>query len=183
MSKKPNVGYHMRLVRPANENKAVFAGNLDWLLKATGLSRKKASDALGVDYRVIRRLVTAGVSRPDKRNKDVLDKIKTFFGLNSISELWLTNLSTVLLTEKETGAKFVKKFRDPLKQHFSGVNDSDWLSESLGQSKNSSEVSAKDKSRRAVIRQVNFILSSSIGSRFESVVRDYYSLAQFKQTG
>lgn len=181
-----NPGYHMRLVRPAAENKKIFASNLDWLLRVTGLSRKQASKAIGVDYQVLRRLVTAGVSRPDKRNEEVLDRIRKYFQLNSTAELWLESLGQTLLSEEDTGARFVKKFRDRLVQHFSNASaftltEGEWLTESLGQPKK--ETTKQDKSQRALMRKVEFILSSSIGSRFEAVVRDYYTLAQFKQTG
>ena len=67
----------MRLVAAATpkELKRQFAENLDHLFRYAGHSRKEAADVIGLPYQLVRRLVSAGVSRLDERNQESLQKI------------------------------------------------------------------------------------------------------------
>jgi hypothetical protein len=93
--------------------KQTFAKNIDGLLNLLGLSRKDAAEQIGVTYKLIRRLVSAGISRPDDRNRDNLLAITRFFALPSIQHLWHENLVDDLLAQEE-GLPFVEKFRPQL---------------------------------------------------------------------
>lgn len=90
-----------------------FAENLDGLLGVVGFGRKEAAERIGIDYRFVRRLVSAGVSRPDERTYQNLRKIKDFFGLPTMADLWRADLVPWLLTAKE-GHPFVSRFREEL---------------------------------------------------------------------
>ena len=91
-----------------------FAKNLDDLLRLTGLSRKDAAKAIGIPYTLMRRLVSAGVSRTDERGKDDLMRIADFFTLVDVSRLWRGDLRRLLLDPHE-GQAFIQKFRRALR--------------------------------------------------------------------
>jgi hypothetical protein len=92
-----------------------FAQNLDQLIRLVGQSRKEAAEAIGVTYKLIRRYVSAGISRPDYRSQEGLEKIAAYFGLPHIRSLWRDGLVESLLTTDD-GKLFQEKFRSELEK-------------------------------------------------------------------
>jgi predicted DNA-binding protein (UPF0251 family) len=92
-----------------DEWKLRFAENLDRLVSLVGLSRKDAAGEMRVSYRLLRRIITAGVSRTDDRNLKSLTKIAEFFCLPSVEDLWRSDLVRWLIYSDHSG--FVEKFR------------------------------------------------------------------------
>lgn len=72
-----------------------FARNLDRLIATKGWSRKDAADALGVGYRWLRRAVSSGLDRIERRNQPALDAVVRHFRLSSVNDLWRPNLVAV----------------------------------------------------------------------------------------
>lgn len=95
------------------ELKERFARNLDGLLSVVGLSRKDAAAEIGVPYKLVRRLASAGVSFAEDRNSESLTRIADYFALPSVDHLWRGDLVRRLLATEE-GEGFLKKFRDRL---------------------------------------------------------------------
>lgn len=79
----------------------VFAHNLDRLLASKGLSRKDAADALGVDYKWLRRAVSSGLDRIERRNQSALDAVVRHFRLSSVNDLWRPTLVAVEVRPKD----------------------------------------------------------------------------------
>jgi hypothetical protein len=112
-----------------------FARNVDDLIRLAGHSRKEAAEAIGVTYKLIRRYVSAGISRPDYRSQDSLKKVAAYFALPNVHSLWRTDLVESLLTTDD-GRMFVRKFRSELvkrsKEEESKTSDIDeWRVECL----------------------------------------------------
>ena len=93
----------------ADARKQLFARNLNQLLDVLDLNRKTAADEIGISYRWVRRVVTGGVSRPDKRNLASLEKLVSYFCLPNIDALWTPDLVAALIAS-EPGRSFVEKF-------------------------------------------------------------------------
>lgn len=77
----------------------IFAKNLDQLLRLQGLRRKSASEAIGVPYKWLRRVVSKGVSASSTKNAHHLSKITTYFGLPSHTELWRQDLISLQVSD------------------------------------------------------------------------------------
>ena len=92
------------------ELKRRFACNLDALLRIIGLTRKDAAQAIGVAYKLLRRLASSGVSFVEDRNTEALTMITNYLALPGVDYLWLADLLPRLLTTDE-GRGFVEKFR------------------------------------------------------------------------
>lgn len=73
----------------------VFATNIDRLLATKGWSRKDAAIALGVEYKWLRRAVTSGLDRIERRNQSALNAVVRHFQLSSVNDLWRPNLVIV----------------------------------------------------------------------------------------
>jgi hypothetical protein len=101
----------------SQEWKERFASNLDRLLGVVGLNRKEAAAEIGVSYKLLRRLVSAGVSRTDERNMESLKKIATYFALPSVEDFWRADLIPRLLASDE-GAAFMEKFRPKVREEW-----------------------------------------------------------------
>ncbi len=71
---------------------SVLAQNLNRLLALKRLGRKEAAEALGVPYKWLRRAVSQGLARPDRRNAARLHLVTVFFGLRRIDDLWRPSL-------------------------------------------------------------------------------------------
>lgn len=166
-----------------------FAKNLDELLCLLGMSRKDAAEQIGLNYKLIRRLVTAGISRPDVRNGGSLLKMRHFFVLPSILHFWQENLVDHLLASEE-GRPFVEKFRQQL--HLSrdaqvaklvGVDEMrlDRLSKALEYTLPEKPGSAMPQESAGMDRleKVKAILSSGEPAvqHFSDVIEAYYLLA------
>jgi len=95
------------------ERKRRFAMNLDMLIGLIGLSRKEVADEIGIKHKLVLRLVSAGISRPDDRNVKNLTKIATYFVLPSVDDLWRAGLLQLVLPADGSGG-FINKFRDRL---------------------------------------------------------------------
>ena len=91
------------------DRKEAFAKNLNQLLDVLDLNRKAAAEEIQISYRWVRRVVTSGVSRPDERNKENLDRLVSYFRLPSIEALWTPDLVAALIAS-ELGLRFVEKF-------------------------------------------------------------------------
>lgn len=99
----------MRVILTAEQRKQVFIRNLNQLLDVLGVNRKDAAETLQIPYRWVRRVVTSGVSRPDERNHEALEKLVSYFALPGIAALWTPNLVAALIAS-EQGRTFVEKF-------------------------------------------------------------------------
>jgi hypothetical protein len=93
----------------AEQRKRVFADNLNQLLDLIGGGRKDAAEEIGISYRWVRRMVSAGVSRPDERNEGNLQKLARYFALPGVEHLWWPNLVATLVASDD-GKPFLKKF-------------------------------------------------------------------------
>jgi DNA adenine methylase len=82
----------------------VFAANLDRLLATKWLSRKVAADALGVGYKWLRRAVSSGLDRIERRNQPALDAVVRHFDLSSVNDLWRPNLVAVEVCPRDVVA-------------------------------------------------------------------------------
>jgi DNA adenine methylase len=80
---------------PDTDRPQTFARNLDRLLASKGWSRRDAADALGLGYKWLRRVVTSGLDRIERRNQPVLDAVARHFRLSSVNDLWRPNLVAV----------------------------------------------------------------------------------------
>lgn len=99
-----------------------FVYNFDGLLRITGHGRKDFAEIAGVSYRLIRRVVTKGVSRLDIRNEEALTRVSTYFALPNVKSLWREDLVESLLATNE-GNAFVEKFRSQLERRLRQLND------------------------------------------------------------
>lgn len=97
----------------AEELKERFAANLDRLIGLVGLTRKDAAREVGIPYKLMRRLVSAGVSRPDERSAENLNRLAAYFALPDVDHFWKGDLLVRLLTT-DAGRAFVEKFKDRL---------------------------------------------------------------------
>jgi hypothetical protein len=75
-----------------------LAQNFDRLLILKGLGRKEAEDEIGIAYKWLRRAVSQGLARPDRRNAARLQMVTAFFGLRRIDELWRPSLVELRLS-------------------------------------------------------------------------------------
>src|SRR5579875_1161696 len=105
---EPNLGVRLT----PDEWKGLFAYNLDRLVRLIGLTRKDAAREMHVSYRLLRRLITAGVSRADESNLKSLKRIADFFCLSCVDDLWRHNLARDLMRPGDS--KYVQKFRERL---------------------------------------------------------------------
>lgn len=65
-----------------------FAKNLDALLTAHCVTRKEAAADARVPYQWLRRAVSEGISRPDKRSKGHLEALARSLGLANVEHFW-----------------------------------------------------------------------------------------------
>ena len=79
----------------------VFAANLNRLLATMGWSRKNAADALSVGYKWLRRAVSSGLDRIERRNQPALDAVVRHYSLASVNDLWRPNLVIVEVRPKD----------------------------------------------------------------------------------
>jgi hypothetical protein len=162
------------------ELKEQFARNLDGLLQLVGLSRKEAAEEIGVSYKLVRRLASAGVSRIDERNKESLSKIAGFFSLPRIDDLWLQNLIPWLLQSDE-GQPFVKKFQSELQRfreeqtrNIEHVDRSQL--QLIGEALHGKSQPDDEAAMAAYLERVRTILESDRAEQFESLIDDYFEL-------
>ena len=156
-----------------------FARNLDRLLSLIGLSRKDAADEMSVPYPLVRRLVSAGVSRTDERGTDDLNKIATYFTLNGVEDLWRADLVQTVLDPTE-GRAFIQKFRARLLAErerrladasVPTVDELGLLSRALGFGEPpATPLTGPDADKVAVI------LASPKADTFRRLIDDYYEL-------
>jgi hypothetical protein len=146
---------------------------------------------MGVSYKLIRRLVSGGTSRPDDRNRDNLLAITGFFALPDLHHLWHEDLVDDLLT-KEEGRPFIQKFRSQLLRsreeqmaRLSDVDDKrlDRLHKALG----FTVVMRPGVAGTGLLEKVKVILASddTLVQHFPKVIDAYYELVTRKeaQTG
>lgn len=159
-----------------------FARNLDRLMEIVGLSRKEAAKESGIDYRMVRRLVSEGVSRGDERSKDELQKLVAFFCLERADDLWRADLLPLLLTT-EYGAKFVEKFRPRLlavrERKLTETLEPPYdplalLNAALGFEAGESRHAKPDQRQR----KLSAILTSPKAEQFDRLIDDYYEFAR-----
>lgn len=173
----------IRVVGPdrltTEEMKQRFASNLDRLIGLLGMTRKQAAREIGVTYKLVRRLVSEGVSRTDERSKDDLTKIAEFFVLPDVEDLWRADLLALVLNPDGRG-DFIKKFRPRLLAERErrlaevrlGVQDElGLLSRALGFSD-----APPPALTGPYAEQVATILASSKAESFKQVIAVYYEL-------
>ncbi len=167
------------------EWKARFAANFDALVRITGFNRKEAAAAIGVSYRVVRRIITAGVSRTEDRNILALRRISEFFCLPSVDDLWRPDLLCTVLTG-ENSKTFIDKFRERLleerQRRVADMSDERraelvMMSRALGKD----DVSPEPKLFGPEAEKVAAILASSKGSTFQAIIDDLYDLVRLRQ--
>lgn len=168
---------HIRVIPlTTSERKAVFARNLDRLIEIVRLSRKDAADETGIDYRVVRRLVTQGVSRADDRGIPDLQRLVKFFCLKEVEELWKVDLLPHLLTTA-SGTEFVRRFRSQLEARLSQLvaeeaspayDELALLKVALGQQGMAETTDSEEYQKIAAI------LSSAKAEQFRCLIDDYF---------
>ncbi len=163
------------------ELKDRFAANLDRLIGVVGLSRKDAAREVGIPYKLVRRLVSAGVSRPDERNVENLNRIAAYFAVPDVSLFWRGDLLVRLLTT-DAGRAFVEKFRPRLLAErerrlvgvqVAGHEELALLGRALG-----AEDSGVPPLTGPYADKVAAILASAKGDTFRRVIDDYYELVR-----
>ena len=177
----------MRIAAPdtPKERKQQFAQNLDHLITMVGLSRKEAAEEIGLSYRLVRRLVSAGVSRIDDRNKESLEKIVGYLALPRLQDLWTPNLVPFLLKSDE-GETFVNKFREKLMTYYEKRGrtaawiDRDQLRE-LGEALGIEEPT-NESAVTAYLDKTRKILSSDKAEQFWRLIDDYHELISLKKS-
>jgi hypothetical protein len=170
----------------AEELKERFAANLDRLIGIVGLSRKDAAREVGIPYKLMRRLVSAGVSRPDERNVENLNRIATYFALPDLNLFWKGDLLVRLLTT-DAGRVFVEKFRPRLlaerERRVAGARvvgheELVLLGRALGV-----EDADVPPLTGPYADKVAVILASAKGDTFKRVIDDYYELVRRLASG
>jgi hypothetical protein len=162
------------------ELKQRFASNLDRLIGIVGLSLKDAAQEVGIPYKLMRRLASAGVSRTDERNVESLTRIKDYLVLPTVDDLWRDDLLPRLLTTDEA-APFVEKFRNRLlaererrvaAARVIGHEEVSLVGRALGV-----EVRDQPPVTVPIADKVAAILASPKGAIFLSLIDDYFDLA------
>ncbi len=161
------------------ELKRRFARNLDRLLGLLGTSRKDAADEIGIPYPLLRRLVSAGVSRTDERGEDDLQKIAAFFALSAVADLWRADLLTAVLDPAEDNA-FIKKFRSRLlaerqrrmtEAREATLDEISLLNRALGFREGSAPSLVGPYADMVAV-----VLASPKADRLKAIIEDYYEL-------
>jgi hypothetical protein len=163
------------------ELKQRFASNLDRLIGILGLTRKQASQEIGIPYKLVRRLASAGVSCTDERNIESLTRIVRYFALPSVEHLWRDDLLRLLLTTDEESG-FVKKFRDLLvaerERRIAGARVMGQEEVTLiGRALGVLDADATLMSRTDA-EKVATILASTKADTFRRIIDDYFALAK-----
>lgn len=170
----------------AEELKERFAANLDRLIGIVGLSRKDAAREVGIPYKLMRRLVSAGVSRPDERNVENLNRLAAYFALPDVNLFWKGDLLVRLLTT-DAGRVFVEKFRPRLlaerERRLAGARvvgheELVLLGRALGV-----EDADVPPLTGPYADKVAVILASAKGDTFKRVIDDYYELVRRLASG
>ena len=65
-----------------------FARNLSALIEGSELNRKEFAGKAGVPYPWLQRATTGGITRLDRRGREHLDTIASWFGLTDVERLW-----------------------------------------------------------------------------------------------
>lgn len=171
-----------------HKRRQCFAKNLDRLIRSFHLSRKDAANEIGVPYKLIRRMVSAGISRPDKRSLENLGKIAAYFALPNVEDFWREDFIDWLATAKEA-MPFVKKFRshvlDKQAERMSVMSDiylemDNFFGTEFGFEKTPPE---EEPQRKFLLNKVSVILESEELKHFEKVIEVYYQRALRKTSG
>lgn len=161
------------------ELKKRFASNLDRLMRIIGLSRKDAAQEVGIPYKLMRRLASAGVSCTDERNIDSLTKIARHFALPSVEALWWDNLLRKLLTTDGRGC-FREKFRERLlaerERRLAAVRVIDQEEVALVGGALGVENAEQPPLSGSNASKVAAILASPKADNFQRIIDDYYEL-------
>lgn len=159
------------------ERKKLFARNLDRLISIVGMSRKEIADEIGIQHKLVLRLVSDGVSRLDERSMDDLNMIGNYFALPSIEAFWNTDLLGMVLV---SGSDFVKKFQNRLQKEREkrlaneparGLDELTLLSRALGFESASPPLTGHWADK------VRVILASPKAEQFKRLINDYHELA------
>ena len=154
------------------QRKRTFAANLDALLKITGMQRKEAAEQIGLPYKLMRRLVSSGVSRVDARNEDTLEKIVAYFGLHVLDDLWQPDLLNWLLNP-EYGKAFINRFRGRLTTSWDQVKKRPQLIDESLRKLIFEDVSVESPFFE-YSEKVKTILKSSKAKQFKQLIDDYF---------
>jgi hypothetical protein len=154
------------------------------------MGRKEAAEQLGIPYRLVRRLVSAGVSKLDKGNEDSLKKLADHFALPDVEDLWRPGLVAWLLSSEE-GRAFVDKFRQKLSEEFllrlhaaraSAVSDEDVANEYEELALLGRVLGFKERITPPLVgeyaQKAAAILASPEGDSFKRVISDYYEMVR-----
>jgi hypothetical protein len=168
----------------ADEWKQVFVKNLDQLVRLVGLSRKDAAREMHVSYRLLRRLITAGVSRTDVSNLTSLKRIADYFCMQSVEDLWNPHVVTSLIFSIDS--KFKLKFAERLRAEREKRLQQDpdrrvelvWLNHALGY-----EDRLAPSLPGGTAHKVFTILGSARGTQFQRIIDDYYELVKLSRSG
>lgn len=102
--------------------RACFVKNLNQLLDVLGQNRKDAAETIGVPYKWLRRMVSAGTGRKDERNTTNLEKVAQTFCLPCVDDLWQEKLICWLVSNP-SGKDFSKKFEANLIAYYSHMSN------------------------------------------------------------
>ena len=157
--------------------KSRFAKNFDVLLRCAQLNRKEAAAELDIPYKVIRRWVSAGISRTDHRNIEALERTANYFLLNHIDQLWSDNLLLRLLTTRQ-GRPFVEKFKVSLAQYKLSLARAtgNVCPEDIALIGKAVSENYDDDTNLSLQLKVKAILDSDKREQFQNLISDYYEL-------
>jgi hypothetical protein len=159
------------------ERKKLFARNLDRLISIVGMSRKEVADEIGVQHKLVLRLVSDGVSRLEERNVNHLKMIGDYFELPSTESLWSLDILSMVLV---SGSNFVKKFQTRLQKEREkrlanepahGLDEMTLLDRALGFE------SAAPLLSGPWADKIRTILASPKAEQFKRLINDYHELA------
>jgi hypothetical protein len=109
----------------------IFATNVQALLAYEGLTRREAALKWGLDYDLLTRWSSAGLSHPHKKSIEQLRQLMSQFGFTELHQFWEPWVSP--LNEVETPAKIVQDVESriaglPLEQRLEVIQKlQDWI--------------------------------------------------------
>ena len=73
-------------------DKDVFKANIDFLIKHNRVKPATVAKGAGISFDLLRKWTDNGLKQPQKRSWNSLDRLRKFFWLNSMAELWSDHL-------------------------------------------------------------------------------------------
>ena len=70
----------------------MFKANIDFLIKHNRVKPATVAKGAGISFDLLRKWTDNGLKQPQKRSWNSLDRLRKFFWLNSMAELWSDHL-------------------------------------------------------------------------------------------